>query len=211
MRKQVLTLLAVVVLAPGLRAASLEEPDAGSPDVWSWDYSYADLGYFGGRAEQDDFAGSNSGFAVAGGYGHRVNRYLGWEFDTLWAARRYDTPEGILYVSDTMQLSNAMFTLNIRAIAPFWKLEPWLAFGAGISFTMIEIQSALVPTAVAYEDSDAGLGLQIRAGLDLIYTARGRLGIEFRNFMSDASFSGISNGSADVGGKVFLFSVKIGV
>jgi opacity protein-like surface antigen len=211
MRKLVLALLAVVALAPGSQAEGADPTPADFSNRRSWTYSYADVGYFGGRAEQDDFAGSNSGYAIGGGYGHRINRHLAWEFDTLWAGRRYDTPPGFVYASDTMLLENAMFTLNARAIVPVWMLEPWFAFGAGLSFTMIEVQSELAPTVPVYDDSDLDFGLQLRLGLDLIYTAHGRLGIEFRDIMTDASFSGVSNGSADVGGKIFLLTVKIGV
>jgi len=110
-----------------------------------------------------------------------------------------------------MLLNNATFTLNVRAMVPFWKLEPWIGYGFGVNVTSVDISSTIIAGATAYSDNDIGFSTQWRAGLDVMYTRRGRLGIEIRDIAANASFGGVTHGDADVGGQMILFVVKIGV
>jgi hypothetical protein len=211
MSKPALALLLMLAVCPAAWAAKTGQ---GGPDVpvkMKWRYSYANLGYFGGRADRSDFEGNNTGIAVGGGFGRRINRYLAWEFDTLWAARMYESPSNIAYAASEMLLNNATFTLNVRAMAPFWKLEPWIGYGFGVNVTSVDIQSNLFVQAPAFSDNDITFSTQWRIGLDVMYTRRGRLGIEVRDINAEASFGGVTNGDADVGGQMILFVVKIGV
>ena len=123
----------------------------------------------------------------------------------------YETPSNIAFAASEMFLTNMTFTVNVRAIAPFWKLEPWIGYGVGINVTSVEIQSTILLQSTAYSDDAIDFSTQWRFGLDLMYTRRGRLGIEVRDIISNASFSGVTNGDADVGGRMILFVVKIGV
>ena len=211
MSKLAAALLLFLALWPSAWAAKSGQGGPNAPDQMKWRYSYANLGYFGGRAERSDLEGNNAGFAIGGGFGRRLNRYLAWEFDTLWAARLYESPPNIAYAASEMFLTNVSFTINVRAMAPFWKLEPWIGYGFGLNVTSVEIQSSLVAQAVAFSDDDIGFSTQWRFGLDLMYTRRGRLGIEVRDINANADFSDVTDGDADVGGQMILFVVKIGV
>lgn len=211
MSKPAVALLLMVALCPTVWAAKARQGDPNVPVKMKWRYSYANLGYFGGRADQSDFEGNNTGIAIGGGFGRRLNRYLAWEFDTLWAARMYETPSDIAYAAAEMFLSNATMTLNVRAIAPFWKLEPWIGYGFGANVTSVDIQSRYFSQSAAFSGNDITFSTQWRVGLDLMYTRRGRLGIEVRDIAAEASFGGVTDGDADVGGQMILFVVKIGV
>jgi hypothetical protein len=212
MWKPALALLLALVLSPAVEAARAKRSDPEGPaKKTKWSYSYADLGYFGGRAERSDLEGNNAGVSIGGGYGRRLNRYLAWEFDTLWSARLYETPSNIAFATSQTMLNNTSFMLNARAIAPFWKLEPWIGYGFGLIITAVDIQSSLVVGASAYSDEEIGFASCWRAGLDFMYTRRGRLGVEIRDVDSQANFGGITQGDADVGGQLILFVVKIGV
>lgn len=211
MPKPAVVLLLMLALCPAAWAAKAGQGGPNAPVKMKWRYSYANLGYFGGRADRSDFEGSNTGIAVGGGFGRRINRYLAWEFDTLWAARMYETPSNITFAAGKMLLNNATFTLNVRAMVPFWKLEPWIGYGFGVNVTSVDISSTIIAGATAYSDKDIGFSTQWRAGLDVMYTRRGRLGIEIRDIAANASFGGVTHGDADVGGQMILFVVKIGV
>jgi len=204
-------LLLILALCPVAWAAKAGPGGANAPEKMKWRYSYANLGYFGGRAERSDLEGNNSGVAVGGGFGRRINRYLAWEFDTLWAARMYESPSNIASAASQMLLNNATFTLNVRVMVPFWKLEPWVGYGVGANVTSVDIESSVLAQAAAYSGNDFDFSTQWRFGLDLMYTRRGRLGIEVRDIIASASFGGVTNGDADVGGQMVLFVVKIGV
>jgi hypothetical protein len=211
MAKIATALLLFLVLWPSAWAAKSGQGGPNATDKMKWRYSYANLGYFGGRAEQSDLEGSNTGFAIGGGFGRRINRYLAWEFDSLAAMRMYETPSNITYAVSEMFLTNLAFTANVRAMVPFWKLEPWIGYGFGVNLTSVEIQSSIFVQASAYSENDIVFTTQWRFGIDLMYTRRGRLGLEVRDIDAKASFGGVTDGDADVGGKMIMFVVKIGV
>jgi opacity protein-like surface antigen len=210
MSKLAAALLLILALYPAAWAAKAEQAGPDAPAKMKWRYSYANLGYFGGRAEQSDFEGNNTGIAAGGGFGRRLNRYLAWEFDTLWAARMYETPSNIANAASQLLLNNLTFTLNVRVIVPFWKLEPWIGYGFGANVASVDIQSEFFAQAAAYSGKDVDFSTQWRFGLDFMYTRRGRLGIEVRDIIANASFGGVTSGDADVGGQMILFVVKIG-
>ena len=211
MSKIATALLLFLALLPSAWAAKSGQGGPNATQKMKWRYSYASLGYFGGRAERSDLEGNNAGLAIGGGFGRRLNRYLAWDFDTLWAARMYETPSDIAFAAGEMFLTNMTFTANVRVMVPFWKLEPWIGYGFGINVTSVEVQSTIVLQTTAYSDDAIDFSTQWRFGLDLMYTRRGRLGIEVRDIIANASFSGVTSGDADVGGQMILFVVKIGV
>ena len=120
MSKPAIALLLILAVCPSVWGAKAGKAGPDPTAKMKWRYSYANLGYFGGRAERSDFEGNNAGIALGGGFGRRINRYLAWEFDTLWAARLYETPSNIAYAASQLLLNNASFTLNVRAMVPFW-------------------------------------------------------------------------------------------
>jgi hypothetical protein len=211
MSRSAAALLLILVLCPAVWAAKAKRAGPDAPVKMAWRYSYANLGYFGGRAEQNDFEGNNTGIAVGGGFGRRINRYLAWEFDTLWAGRMYESPPNITDAVSQLLLNNLTFTLNVRVMVPFWKLEPWIGYGFGANVTSVDIQSNVLAQAAAYSGKDLDFSTQWRLGLDFMYTRRGRLGVEVRDIIASASFGGVTDGDADVGGEMILFVVKIGV
>jgi opacity protein-like surface antigen len=172
-------------------------------------YMTGSLGYFGGQVDPEKLSGGNGGFAMGLGVGGRFSRNLAFEFDMLYAFREYDTPEGLLFSSDEMTLTNALMFVNARAILPFWQLEPYVGVGFGLVISELDVPSTLVPLSSTATEDDLGLGAQLLIGVDYAFSRRTRMGLEYRRLEADASFGGLSNGKIDIGGKMFLFTMKI--
>jgi hypothetical protein len=201
-----LTVLILLLTAAGPTSAAGSSVDAQQQR--SWRYSFADIGYFGGRTDEG-LRGSDSGFAIGGGAGLRFNRHLAFEFDSLYSGRRYDTPPGYEFADDEMILTNLMFTGNVQAIVPFWLFEGYAGVGLGLVFSEIEVPSALVPLATAITRSSINFSTQLLIGVDFVFTRRGRIGIEFRNNFAKADFGDLSNGDVDIGGKLVMIKIKL--
>lgn len=200
------TVLILLLTAAGPTAAANGSIDTQPPQ--SWRYSFADIGYFGGRTDEG-LRGSDSGIAIGGGAGFRFNRHLAFEFDALYSGRQYETPPGYEFADDEMLLTNLMFTGNVQAVIPFWLFEGYAGIGLGLIFSELEVPSTVVPLAAAVTRSSIDFSTQLLIGVDFVFTQRGRIGIEFRNNFARASFGDLSNGSVDIGGKLIMIKIKL--
>lgn len=215
MSKRSTILLALLLLLPIAKVAAQggeEEqsvPEEGITQQELQSYLTGSLGHFGGQVDPDKVSGSNAGFAMGLGVGARFNRNLAFEFETLYTFREYDTPEGLLFSSDEMTLTSALMFANVRALLPFWQLEPYVGVGFGLVISELDVPSTLVPLASTVTKDDLGLGGQLLIGVDYVYSRRTRMGLEYRRLDADATFGGLSSGKIDIGGEMILFTMKI--
>lgn len=146
---------------------------------------------------------------MGGGIGWRIHQYLRAEFDGLFTSRQYDTPPGIEFASDSMQLTNLMFTANAQGTIPFWLFEGYAGVGLGFVISELEVPSTLRATSTAANRSSFDVTAQLLLGLDFVFTRKSRIGIEFRNSFATADFGDLSRGGVDIGGKLVLIKIKL--
>jgi opacity protein-like surface antigen len=208
MASSVPVLVSAALLVVSAGAVGAQDETALEPHPWRWAYTYGGLGYFDGKSQPTQLQGNDTGFGLGGGIGQRLDRHFAFDLDALFVGRVYETPGTTELVDDQMTLTNLTLSADLRLLAPFWKLEPYVGVGLGLIVSEIEIESsAYYVTAVS--ETHFGLSTQLMVGLSWIYTRRSRIGIEYRRVFAEADFGDLSRGTVDVGGGVVAIRVAL--
>jgi hypothetical protein len=164
-------------------------------------------------AEEPQFVGVRNDYALGLGMSGELSRYayLGLDFEYFYVNRDYDTPVGPplwgTIDNDTSIQTNA-FLVGGRAFYPAeGPFRIYASAGIGYFHTTMVVYGSTLGLPGSYEDTDMSMEFYYGAGLSYMFGKWG-LGLDYRHFSLEGSFSGFDINNADIGGDLLLVGVK---
>jgi opacity protein-like surface antigen len=210
-RRQNLLFILIALAAMPLEAAAQSANMFAPERVGRWYLS----GGLGGFAEESNPQLANQdgdfGLTISGGY--RLSPYVALEADALLTHQDFDTPATIPApflgtVDSRADLYTNGIGVLVKFILPLNRLELYAGAGLGAYVTTLRVEGTVLGVPAELEDDDTDVGYQVLAGADLFVSRYVSVGLEYRRFKLDANFGALVPGKLDVGGDLFLATVR---
>lgn len=192
--------------------AAAQSADMFAPErVGRWSLS----GGLGGFAEEANPQLANQdgdfGLTISGGY--RLSPYVALEADALLTHQDFDTPSAIpAPFQGTVDGRADLYTNGIGVLAkfilPLNRVELYVGGGLGAYMTTLRIEGTVLGAPAELEDDDTDVGYQVLAGADFYVSRYVSVGLEYRRLKLDANFGALIPGELDIGGELFLATVR---
>jgi len=202
-----IVVLAALILGPPEWAGDGGNGTETKPDRY---YGFVNLGPYNAEEELGLLGSSTLGFQLAGGFGHRMNRFFAGELELGLMGREHEVrsdlwPEEV----DDPTLAIYWLSYSIVARVPARKVAPFVAFGIGSGQVHLEVVSDDYPNTAALEiDDDDGVLFHYRAGLEVALGEKNWLGLELRKIVLEADLGAFTGGETDIGGTGALFTYR---
>lgn len=172
-------------------------------------------GGLGGFVEESNSQLANQdgdvGFAVSGGY--RLTPHLALEVDALLAHQEFDTPTTIPApfmgsVDSRADLYSSGIGVLAKFILPLNRVELYAGVGLGAYVSTLRVEGTALGASAAIEDDDTDIGYQALVGADFFVSRHVSVGLEYRRLKLDANFGALIPGNVNMGGDLFLATVR---
>ena len=172
-------------------------------------------GGLGGFAEESNSQLANQdgdfGFSVSGGY--RLTPHIALEVDALLAHQDFDTPATIPApflgsVDSRADLYSNGIGVLVKFILPLNRVELYAGAGLGAYVSTLRVEGTVLGAPSTIEDDDTDIGYQALVGADLFVSRYVSVGLEYRRLELEASFGALIPGNVDMGGDLFLATVR---
>lgn len=172
-------------------------------------------GGLGGFAEESNSQLANQdgdvGFTVSGGY--RLSPNIALEVDALLAHQDFDTPTTIPApftgsVDSRADLYSTGLGVLVKFILPLNRVELYAGVGLGAYVSTLRVEGTVLGGSAVVEDDDTDIGYQALVGADFFVSRYVSLGLEYRRLKLDANFGALIPGNVDMGGDLFLATVR---
>lgn len=179
------------------------------PGGWS-------MSLYGGSYEVTDepqFVGIRNDYALGLGFSADLNRYpyLGLDFELFYVNRDFDTPVGPPLwgtIDNDTSIQTSAFLVGGRAFYPAkGSLRAYASAGFGYFSTKMIVYGSTLGLPGSYEDTDKSMEFYYGAGIGYMFGKWG-LGMDYRHFNLDGSFSGFNISNADLGGDLLLVGLR---
>lgn len=164
-------------------------------------------------ADESQFVGVRNDYVLGLGVSADLANYayLALDFEYFYVNRDYDTPIGPplwgTIDNDTSIQTNA-FLVGGRAFYPAeGPFRLYASAGIGYFYTKMIVYGSTLGVPGSYDDTDMSMEFYYGAGLGYMFGKWG-LGLDYRHFNLDGSFSGFNISNADVGGDVYLVGIR---
>jgi len=167
-------------------------------------------------ADETQFEGVRNDYVL--GLGVRANlanyAYLGLDFEYFYVNRDYDTPIGPplwgTIDNDTSIQTNA-FLVGGRAYYPaVGPFRIYASAGIGYFYTKMVVYGSTLGLPGSYEDTDMSMEFYYGAGISYMFGKWG-LGLDYRHFNLDGSFSDFNISNAELGGDLLLVGIRFAI
>lgn len=163
--------------------------------------------------DDPQFIGIRNDYALGLGLSAELSRYpnLALDFEYFYVNRDYDTPIGPPLFgtidNDTSIQTNA-FLVGGRIFYPEeGPFRIYASAGIGYFHTTMVVYGSTLGLPGSYEDKDMSMEFYYGAGVGYMFDKWG-LGLDYRHFRLEGSFSGFDINNADIGGDLLLVGVK---
>jgi len=164
-------------------------------------------------ADDPQLVGIRNDYSLGLGLSAALSRYpyLGLDFEYFYVNRDYDTPIGPPLFgtidNDTSIQTNA-FLVGGRIFYPAdGSFRIYASAGIGYFHTKMVVYGSTLGLPGSYEDKDMSMEFYYGAGIGYMFGKWG-LGLDYRHFNIDGSFSGFNISNADLGGDLFLVGLR---
>jgi opacity protein-like surface antigen len=204
-RTAVLLACSASLLLAALPASLADTPAAPRPIyilVWG--------GLVSAEDQPGELQNADTGLAASVGVGHRLGRRVTGEFELLLAFRNYDTPSGITFATEELNVGSTTALYSVRMQLGSGRVKPFVGGGAGLSYAKLDVPSSLVPFASRLRDEDAGFAYQLTGGVEIALdkTDTRRLIIELRELDCEFDFDELSSDKTEAGGVAYLIGYR---
>lgn len=172
-------------------------------------------GALGGYAEESNPQLANQdgdfGLAISGGY--RLSPYVAIEADAVLVHQDFDTPTTIpAPFLGTVDSRADLYTNGLGVLAkfilPLDRVELYAGAGIGVYATTLRVEGTVLGVPTELEDDDTDVGYQAVAGADFFVSRHVSVGFEYRRFKLDANFGALIPGTLDMGGDLYMATVR---
>lgn len=199
--------LAALPLEAAAQSANMFAPER----VGRWYLS----GGLGGYAEESNPQLANQdgdfGLAISGGY--RLSPHVAIEADAMLTHQDFDTPTTIpAPFLGTVDSRSDLYTNGLGVLAkfilPLDRVELYAGAGIGFYATTLRVEGTVLGVPAELEDDDTDVGYQAVAGADFFVSRHVSVGFEYRRFKLDANFGALIPGTLDMGGDLYMATVR---
>lgn len=179
------------------------------PGTWS-------VTVYGGTyevADEPQFVGIRNDYSLGLGFSADLNNYpyLGLDFEMFYVNRDYDTPLGPPLwgtIDNDTSIQTSAFLVGGRAFYPAQSpLRVYASAGIGYFHTKMVVYGSTLGLPGSYEDKDMSMEFYYGAGISYLFGKWG-LGVDYRHFNLEGSFSDFTINHADLGGDLFMLGLR---
>jgi hypothetical protein len=174
-------------------------------------YWFVNLGPFDAQENMGLLRGASWSGSLAGGFGHRLNRFVSGELELGVAGREHAVAPGVLPVEiDDPTLGITWGSYSLVGRLTFGRFEPFAGIGIGSGQADLQVVAQDEPLGSPELEiaDDRGLLVLYRVGFDVGVSPRNRIGLELRRMKFEADLGPFTGGSTDIGGTAVLVTYR---
>lgn len=171
-------------------------------------YGFFNIGTYDAEEDLGLLGSASYEFQLAGGFGHRLNRYFSGELELGVMGREHELPSSLTPDLEDPTLSILWLSYSLVARVPVGKFEPFVGLGVGSGQAYLGESDDYPDGPNTDIDEDSGILFFYRIGFDAAVGKRSRLGLELRRMKFEADLGAFTDGETDIGGTGALFTYR---